>query len=244
MPETCNIIDIKPPVVFIGDLHLGASEKAQMLLSSFFDALPANITIIGIGDIVDYWAECRDFDFGSDFPDLEKFQRFQSYFIKGNRDFLIGERWEKRTGGVVLGDEAVFNVAGRRIKCVHGDTLVQKDWRYQLWRKFARSGVFEICAGALGESRSRRLAGNLKTQSKKEVGRKKISDMQLEIESVEAALEGNDILVCGHTHKPERSTLSKGELIVLGPWDTSSEVLFVSEAGNIVFRSAEGFVYR
>ncbi len=57
------------------------------------------------------------------------------YFIHGNRDFLLGKRFAEESGMVLLPEENVVELYGRKILILHGDTLCTDDTDYQHFRK-------------------------------------------------------------------------------------------------------------
>lgn len=57
------------------------------------------------------------------------------YFIHGNRDFLLGKRFAKQSGMILLPEEQVVELYGRKILILHGDTLCTDDQAYQEFRK-------------------------------------------------------------------------------------------------------------
>ena len=57
------------------------------------------------------------------------------YFIHGNRDFLIGQRYARESGMTLLPEEQVLNLYGRNILIMHGDTLCTDDTGYGVSRQ-------------------------------------------------------------------------------------------------------------
>lgn len=218
--ETGRFIKLDPPVIIFGDVHLGASAEVDRKFSDFLDRCPKTITLVSIGDLVDFWAEGTGYDFGDLYPALKKFRDRPAYFLKGNRDFLIGPRWEELTGGKVLGDEMEIEIAGRKILLCHGDTLVQSDFRYRIWRRIARSGVFRRISRSAGRESARRIAEKLRRGSMKEVARKPA--MELDCAAAERLRGDRDMLVCGHTHRANAT----GKIMTVGSWDSQAEVAY------------------
>src|SRR5690606_24470660 len=60
------------------------------------------------------------------------------YFMHGNRDFLIGDRFASRTGFTLLDDPAVIDLFGQPTLLMHGDTLCTDDINYQKVRTMFR----------------------------------------------------------------------------------------------------------
>ncbi|HBW48141.1 TPA: hypothetical protein DEF17_09490, partial [bacterium] len=90
---------ISGDVVFIADIHFGISKEIDARFLNFIKRLPESITIISLGDFVDFWAEGNNYDFSADYRNLSLLQKKKIFFLRGNRDFLIGDRWSKLTGG-------------------------------------------------------------------------------------------------------------------------------------------------
>ena len=61
------------------------------------------------------------------------------YFIRGNRDFLLGEDYARRAGIAILPDPAVVVLYGKPALLMHGDTLCTDDVAYQAFRAQTRN---------------------------------------------------------------------------------------------------------
>jgi UDP-2,3-diacylglucosamine hydrolase len=231
------LVEIDGPVVFLADVHLGASSKAEVRFQQFLRTLPVGVTIVSLGDLVDVWAEGDQYDFGHLYPVLASLRARPNFHIPGNRDFLIGPRWASLTGGCVLHDAARVQIRLRDSEStlvgLHGDTLLTADRRYQLWRKIARSRAFRELAGSLSRASADRVARRLRQGSRAEVARKPRAAMRIDRAEAERLLvsQSADAVLCGHTHTPERTPLGRGELIVLGAWDQGGEVVYLDERG-------------
>jgi len=221
------MLKLKGSVIFISDVHLGASQKVDDRFEKFLDKLDPEITIVSLGDLVDFWAEGPDYDLSDLYPVLHKFKLRQSFFLKGNRDFLIGKRWEEATGGKVLGDRVEIEAHSKRLVALHGDTLVTGDLRYQLWRRIARSGLFSVVTGMLGKQRAIKYAEGLRKGSEIEVQRKPRQSMEINLKRAHQERGNCDLLLCGHVHKPS----NKDGIITLGAWDGGAETLLLDRNG-------------
>ena len=56
------------------------------------------------------------------------------FFARGNRDFLLGERFEQATGARLLPEQHVVTLGGARTLLLHGDELCTADIEYQRYR--------------------------------------------------------------------------------------------------------------
>ncbi|MGS9097434.1 UDP-2,3-diacylglucosamine diphosphatase, partial [Salmonella enterica subsp. enterica serovar Infantis] len=52
------------------------------------------------------------------------------FFIHGNRDFLIGKRFARESGMILLPPDNVLDLYGRNVLNMHGDTLCTDDAGY------------------------------------------------------------------------------------------------------------------
>ena len=60
------------------------------------------------------------------------------YFMRGNRDFLVGERFARACRATILEDPARVDLHGTPALLMHGDTLCLGDIEYQAFRKTVR----------------------------------------------------------------------------------------------------------
>ena len=102
-------------VDFLSDVHLDASEIATFhAWSHHLNTTPADALFI-LGDLFEVWI-------GDDTQDSFHLQcmdvlrttakHLPVFFMCGNRDFLVGERWLQSTGVQGLADPAVLELAG------------------------------------------------------------------------------------------------------------------------------------
>ncbi|MFR3706844.1 MAG: UDP-2,3-diacylglucosamine diphosphatase [Enterobacter hormaechei] len=126
--------------LFIADLHLQTEEPA--ITAGFLrflrgEAKNADALYI-LGDLFEAWI-------GDDDPNplhREMAAAIKAlvdsgvpcYFIHGNRDFLIGQRYARESGMTLLPEEQVLNLYGRNILIMHGDTLCTDDTGYLAFR--------------------------------------------------------------------------------------------------------------
>jgi len=225
-------LTLEKPLLVAADLHLGHAPDAESRLAGLLAVLPHDVVLLFLGDVVDFWAEGPRYDMGAEYEILKQLRSRETYFLKGNRDFLIGPRWEEMTGGKVLGDEVAVTAWGHKLLCLHGDTLLKRDKRYQRWRLLARSQPFVTAAGLLGPGLAQKWAQTLRKGSRREVARKSEYEMSVPLEYAAELAAGFNLLVSGHTHRPGRQPLDGGgELVTLGAWDEGAEVLLLDRHG-------------
>ncbi|MGX5914572.1 UDP-2,3-diacylglucosamine diphosphatase [Aliidiomarina sp. Khilg15.8] len=164
------------------------------------------------------------------------------YFIHGNRDFLIGERFARETGVVLLPEEACVDLYGTPTLIMHGDTLCTLDTGYLRFRKIIRNPVLLALLSRLPLTLRRYIARRLRAESKsqKTLTEADLVRMDATEEAVQDAFKRHQVrrLIHGHTHQPHvhQHHLPSGdtaERIVLGDW---------YEHGSILEVSADGFL--
>ncbi|RMH56713.1 MAG: hypothetical protein D6679_08395 [Candidatus Hydrogenedentota bacterium] len=235
-----TVLTVEPPALLLADVHLGSDPAVSKRFCSLLERIPPTTTVISLGDLLDVWAEGSRYDFGSDYPEIERLRTFPTYYLRGNRDFLLGPRWEHLTKGNVLGDETEMRFGNRTFRLLHGDTLVERDRRYKIWRRIARSLPFRLLASSLGESAARSLAGGLRNAGRIEVEHKKEDTMTIAAETAKDSLGSADVLVCGHTHKPGLVEFPDGKKwFTLGSWDCGGEVLCLGSEETAVLVTPE-----
>jgi UDP-2,3-diacylglucosamine hydrolase len=196
--------------LFISDLHL-ADDRAQAN-ETFIDFLEGKArqadALYILGDFFEYWI--GDEDLGEPFNAVIAAllrgvsQRGTAlYFMHGNRDFLVGERFCQATGAQLLEDPAVVSVDGEPTLLMHGDTLCTDDHDYQAWRRKARDPAWQalFLAKSLEERRGTILA--LREKSKAVIQAKPAEIMDVNDVTVREAFRRHGVrrLVHGHTHR-------------------------------------------
>jgi UDP-2,3-diacylglucosamine hydrolase len=193
--------------LYISDLHLseerpGANERFFQFLEE--DAAGADALYV-LGDLFEYWI--GDDDLGSAFNAVIVgfFRRLSAagtrlYFMHGNRDFLVGERFGATTGATLLPDPSVAD----GVLLTHGDTLCTDDLDYQAWRSTARSEAWQrdFLAKPLAERRA--TVQGLREKSKEVIQAKPAEIMDVNDAAVREAFRRHGVtrLIHGHTHRP------------------------------------------
>ena len=225
------------PALFISDLHL--SEDRPAANERFFSLLEKQAreaeALYILGDFFEYWIGDDDLAYpfhaviaGS----LRELSRggVALYFMHGNRDFLIGERFCAATGATLLDDPTVVELDGERTLLMHGDTLCTDDLDYQNWRRTARSGTWQAAFLAKSLDERRKAVGGMREKSKEVVAAKPAEIMDVNQDAVRQAMESHGVrrLIHGHTHRPGHHRVADGERWVLPDWYERGGYLSVS----------------
>ncbi|OZB06231.1 MAG: UDP-2,3-diacylglucosamine diphosphatase [Idiomarina sp. 34-48-12] len=228
---------------FISDLHLSpARPDITGLFQRFLQeqAVHADALYI-LGDLFDAWIGDDD---TSDFVAAVQAALRQLtdsgtpvYFIAGNRDFLIGQRFAQITGITLLDEPSIVDLYGVPTLILHGDTLCTDDVSYQRFRKVIRNRWVQKLLLALPLRLRMRIANKLRASSKTQ---QPLSEQQLKImdaneHAVREQFIEHDVqrMIHGHTHRPaiHQHRLPNGEIaerIVLGDWYTQGSFLKVT----------------
>jgi len=234
--------------LFISDLHLDA-ERPQIteLFGRFVreDARGADALYI-LGDLFEAWVGDDDPSETGAFVARELKTLADSgvpvFFIRGNRDFLLGQQYADRAGMRVLPDPAVISLYGRPVLIGHGDLLCTDDVAYQQFRAQTRHPLWQAqflaqpLAARLAFAQQARAASKAHQAGLKDAGRMEtITDVAPATVAETFARYGIDTLIHGHTHRPAVHELQVGAhactRVVLGDWYEQGSVLRVDRDG-------------
>jgi UDP-2,3-diacylglucosamine hydrolase len=148
------------------------------------------------------------------------------YFMHGNRDFLVGERFCAESGCKLLGEHTLVDLHGEHVLLMHGDLLCTDDVEYQSFRAMVRDAAWQARMLALPLAQRVALAAQVKAQTRAAVMAKAEDIMDVNDGTVAETMRryGVRTLLHGHTHRPavHRFTLdgAPATRIVLGDWYT------------------------
>lgn len=230
------------PVIFVSDLHLGGEPGTFGCFHAFCTGPARHAEALYVlGDLFDVWI-------GDDDPEPAYTPIFEALaeltragtdvrFIAGNRDFLIGEAFCRRTGVERLDDHALVDLFGTRTLLCHGDTLCTDDVEYQRFRAQVRTEQWqqEFLAKPLPERRN--IAEGMRGGSRDAMANKENATMDVNPEAMCEALRhyGAQQLIHGHTHRPahhqhaiDGATVNR---YVLSDWPQSPSMIVAAPDG-------------
>lgn len=234
--------------LFISDLHL-SSERPQ-LASLFLDFLRRQATdaesLYILGDLFEVWI-------GDDVLDDERFQPEYNevisalaeltktgvpvYFMHGNRDFLVAEKFSQLTGCQLISDPTVIDLYGHATLLTHGDLLCTDDVEYQTFRAQVRQAPWQQQFLALPLSERDKIARDYRQDSKKHTAAKAPEIMDVNQSEVETWMQRYQVewLIHGHTHRPGIHHFRLGDMpvtrYVMDAWYEHGNVLVCTEQG-------------
>jgi UDP-2,3-diacylglucosamine hydrolase len=119
------------------------------------------------------------------------------FLMHGNRDFLIGSTFEKKTGVILLKDPTLIKIYDRKILLSHGDSLCTDDTEYQSFKNKVRDESW-----------------------KNEFLKKPLPERVLN--RILIQFNYPDFFIHGHTHRPYYHSINlddhQMQRVVLGDW--------------------------
>ena len=231
--------------LFVSDLHLDPERPAiTELFGRFLDGEARDADALYIlGDLFEAWVGDDDPSEAGTFVAARlkalTDAGVPTYFIRGNRDFLLGDAYAKRAGMTILPDPAVILLQGEPTLILHGDLLCSDDTAYQQFRTQTRDPRWQ--AQFLAQPLAARLAfaAQARAASKARYGELQASGQSETITDVSPATVrewfaryGVRRMIHGHTHRPAIHDEGGGATrIVLGDWYQQGSVLRASEDG-------------
>ena len=229
--------------LFASDLHLDS--EAPWAIDAFIAFLegPARSAeaLYLLGDLFEVWVGDDD-----DNPDNARAcdalkaltgSGIATFAIHGNRDFLLGEQFARRTGVKLLPDPVLVDLYGVPTLLSHGDAFCTEDTSYQQLRSIVRQPAWQRRFLSLPLATRRLLASAARAGSKAHTGRTIPTIMDANPEAVLRAFRatGARRLIHGHTHRPAvHLTVVDGvnaERVVLAPWYEAASCVSIDASG-------------
>jgi UDP-2,3-diacylglucosamine hydrolase len=229
--------------LFISDLHLTAERpEANERFFGFMEGKARGAAALYVlGDLFEAWI-----------GDDDVVERFNAvivgffaaltksgtplFLMHGNRDWLIGERFCRETGGKLLPDPTLADIDGTPTLLMHGDTLCTDDTEYQAWRRKALDPAFQGMFLSKSLEERRAMSAMMREKSRQVVAGKPAEIMDVNAGAVREVFQKHGVsrLIHGHTHRPGRHELEvdgrRCERWVLPDWYGRGGYLEVSGA--------------
>ena len=222
--------------LFIADLHL--SPDHPRLVRGFLALLQQyqqqNTQLYILGDWFNAWIGD---DYTAPWLDeiIQHLKQFtdagnQIYFQVGNRDFALGQKFLNQFNGKLLPDVYTLNIGNQTFRIEHGDALCTDDVSYQRFRKIIRNPIILGLIKSTPLSFRQKLANGFRKKSRAANQVKSYAIMDVNAQAVEHAVNDVDVLIHGHTHRPEIHDVHGKKRIVLGDWRADqAQILEINE---------------
>ena len=202
---------------FISDLHLApqSPDTAQLFLDYLAGPARAADQLYILGDLFEAWSGDDALDDKEDSFSTEMACALRTlgatgtavFVMHGNRDFLLGEEFARRSGTRLLSDPYVLSLPGWQFVLAHGDALCTDDAEYQRFRTQVRDPAWRQAFLAKPLRERQAIAVALRRQSeesKREKAETAAYLMDLNPRDTDDFLRqhGYATFIHGHTHRP------------------------------------------
>ena len=222
---------------FISDLHL--SENTPSVTEGFFEFLKTAAQELShlyiLFDLFEAWiGDDDDSELATNvMQEINHATRngLEIFFIHGNRDFLCGQKFAEQSNLTLLPDPFFLNFFDQKIALSHGDNFCTEDLEYIKFKKEVRSEKWqqEFLQKPLDDRLN--IASNMRDASQKNNSNKDISIMDVTPNAIQEFFAEHriDLLIHGHTHRPNTHQINSGTRIVLGDWHKTGWCLMLDE---------------
>lgn len=217
-------------IYFIADLHLveNRPDITACFLSFLKNDAPNATALYILGDLFESWiGDDDDSEFVLNIAYAIKSlsdKGTKVFFIHGNRDFLLGEKFARKSGMILLPEVDEIVLFGQKTIIMHGDTLCTRDIAYQEFRKKSRTWWWQTMIKSLPLFVRRKIAANYRKKSTEATAMKSQEIMDVTPNAVIETLTAHksQLMIHGHTHRPYIHDISANNAdakrIVLGDW--------------------------
>ena len=255
-------VALEPGTAVIADLHLDVSPDSSAearaereRFVAFLERLEAPRLIV-LGDLFDAWVGPAHARLEPAGELLDAFAGWTARggaleVVHGNRDFLLGADFERRTGARVhpsglvglassarAGAEGGATEPDRRLLLIHGDELCTRDLAYQRLKRVLRSGPMLWAAPRIPAPVALWAARRLRKASVRAVAQKPV---EAKTQQEQAVLELSArhrarTVICGHAHRFRDLRPASAEPLrwmVLGAFGGDSDLLRIGAGGHL-----------
>lgn len=214
----------------IADLHLSTQHpKLLTALNNFYQRLNCNDKVIILGDFFDFFI-------GIDYQDnihkqvreligYNRTRGITTFFICGNRDFLINKHAADFFNFTLLTGEVKISTPKGTALLLHGDELCVNDPKFQRFRKITKNPILQALFRSLPLCLKKKIGLHIRQNSQLQEKKRSVSaqDWQIILKEAKTYLDkhGCNILIHGHFHifANDKEALGKhSHRLALGSW--------------------------
>lgn len=229
--------------LFIADLHLS---EETLNLNKMFHRFAQHLAqdaerVYILGDLFDFWIgdDEKSYFIERIQYEIRKLTEkgVECFFIKGNRDFLLGEKFAQSCGLKILPEYCVIDLYGTPTLLCHGDTLCTDDVEYQKYRRKVHQKWRQWIFLHLPLWIRLRIAHKIRHRSEQDKQYKNAQIMDVNQKFVDqiVAEYGVTQLIHGHIHKQLIDKQPNYQRIALGDWGKTWSIFKVYASGEQVF---------
>ena len=198
------------------------------ILQSFLASCVGNYDMLVLGgDIFDLWFDWKYTIVKQYFPILRLLADIHDagcriIYISGNHDFWFGDFLSKYLGCEIFPNGFTYEVDGKILRFEHGDTRTVNDLRYQIYRRIIRLSGMKHLFSLLHPDLALNLGTVLSRTSRKrprsnDERNRRTGGLYVYAEKLILSKKA-DIVVMGHSHKPDLIPIGSGYYANCGDW--------------------------
>ncbi len=233
--------------LFVSDLHL--SPDTPNTLAAFFSFLENqamhSAQLYLLGDLFEYWPGDDDIESAFSLQICHELKRVSDkgtkiFWIGGNRDFLVGPAFAAAAGLTLLNEPHIAELSGQKILLVHGDAQCTDDTAYMVFRNQVRNPEWQAAFLARPLAERKNIIAGMREGSRAAQKEKAMAIMDVNAEQIAALFKSHQVqlLIHGHTHRPDVHHTPEGVRYVLPDWDCETNELNKRRGGWIALDSA------
>lgn len=220
--------------LFIADLHL--SENHRHITDAFFGFLEKEAmnaeTLYILGDMFEVWIGDDEHtplmdEVAQKLTSFAHVTGAHIFYIHGNRDFMIGQRYAKQSSMTLLPEHSLIDLYGTKTLIMHGDTLCLFDKNYQRLRKLLHNPLLQFVFNLLPLKLRKRIGWKIRTASQSKKRDKNMEMMGVTQDEVLRLMAIHRVqrLIHGHTHQVNTHHFNvndkAGQRFDVGDWYTN-----------------------
>lgn len=218
--------------LFVSDVHLcKALPKTTQRFFDFLNFAAAQAeTLYLLGDLFEYWAGDDDMPEEYNQTVLAAIRAVsergcQVFWMAGNRDFLVGEKFAEETKLTLLNDPSTVTFGEMPIVLTHGDAQCTDDLAYMAFRQMVRQSDWLKNFLTMPLAQRKAIIEGMRKESVQGQKTKDAAIMDVNEEAIRAlfAAANVSLMIHGHTHRPAVHTYSDKTRFVLPDWECDSE---------------------
>ena len=229
----------------ISDLHL-SPEHPEVFnqFDEYLADLNAGEDLYILGDLFEYWLGDDAVDFLGHNGAQQLLRSLSNrgvrvFFLSGNRDFLLGEKFADECGIQLIADEHILKVGQRQVLLMHGDSLCTDDLSHQKFRAMVRSPDWQktFLEKTIAERDGLAKLARYRSEDGKAQKSMEIMDVNPETARETIARHDVEILIHGHTHRPAIHRIEGPKAayrVVLGDWSPRPSSIQLNEEGLVL----------
>lgn len=220
---------MKSAAYFISDAHLGITmpghDDRQKHLLSFLDEIEDCAEALYIvGDLFDFWIEYQHAirpDYVAVVSRLAGLVEsgVKIHYLAGNHDFALGPFLQDTVGLRIHLDHFETTIQGKKVHLFHGDGVVKKDVGYRILKRVLRNRLnqrlYKLLHPDIGVPLASFFSGNSRKILADWITEEKLEEYR---RCARKLLEGSDIVIFGHTHRPELRRYGDKVYVNTGEW--------------------------